>query len=49
LVDLPRLDDFDHVPDSIRQRIFSADVRSIEAWVEFAFDAPDLQSIFESN
>lgn len=40
---------FGTVPDSLRQRIFAADVRSIEAWVERAFDAPDLQSIFDAN
>jgi hypothetical protein len=33
----------------LRQRIFAADVGSIEAWVERAFEAPDLQSIFDSN
>jgi hypothetical protein len=40
---------FGTVPDPIRQRIFAADVGSIEAWVDRAFDAPDLQSIFDSN
>jgi predicted transposase YdaD len=33
----------------LRQRIFAADVKSIEAWLERSFDAPDLPSIFESN
>jgi len=40
---------FGTLPDPLRQRIFTADVGSIEAWVERAFDAPDLQSIFDSN
>jgi Domain of unknown function (DUF4351) len=40
---------FGTLTDSLRQRIFAADAASIEAWVERAFDAPDLQSIFESN
>jgi uncharacterized protein DUF4351 len=40
---------FGVVPEQIRQRIFSADVHAIESWVERAFDAPDLQSIFDSN
>jgi len=40
---------FGTLPGPLRQRIFAADVGSIEAWVERAFDAPDLQSIFESN
>ena len=40
---------FGGIPASVRQRIFEADVRSIEVWVERAFDAPDLQSIFASN
>jgi len=40
---------FGTLPDPLRQRIFAADVGSIEAWVERAFDAPDLPSIFDSN
>jgi len=40
---------FGAVPSSVRQRIFSASVSEIESWVERAFDAPDLQSVFESN
>ena len=40
---------FGTLPDPLRQRIFAADAASIEAWVERAFDAPDLQSIFASN
>jgi hypothetical protein len=33
----------------LRQRIFSADVATLEAWVERVSDASDLQSVFESN
>jgi predicted transposase/invertase (TIGR01784 family) len=40
---------FGTLPAAVRQRIFAADVVAIEAWVERAFDAPDLQSIFDSN
>jgi len=40
---------FGTLPDPLRDRIFAADVGSIEAWVERAFDASDLQSIFDSN
>jgi hypothetical protein len=40
---------FGTLPGPLRQRIFAADVGSIEAWVDRAFDAPDLQSIFDSN
>lgn len=39
---------FGVVPAPLRQRIFTAGVGEIEAWVERAFDAPDLQSVFES-
>jgi hypothetical protein len=40
---------FGLLPDPVRQRIFAAEATAIEAWVERAFDAPDLQSVFESN
>jgi len=40
---------FGVVSPQLRQRIFSADGATLEAWVERAFDAPDLQSVFESN
>jgi len=40
---------FGTLPDPLRQRIFAADAGSIETWVERAFDAPDLHSIFDSN
>jgi hypothetical protein len=32
---------FGAVPDTLRQRIFAADVGSIDRWVERAFEAPD--------
>ncbi len=38
---------FGEVPSEVRQRIFAANVTEIEAWVERAFEAPDLQSVFE--
>lgn len=40
---------FGPIPTPLRERIFGANVGSIEAWVERAFDAPDLQSIFDPN
>jgi hypothetical protein len=40
---------FGPIPAPLRERIFSANVGSIETWVERAFDAPDLQSIFDPN
>jgi predicted transposase YdaD len=40
---------FGPIPAPLRDRIFGADVGSIEAWIERAFDAPDLQSIFDPN
>jgi hypothetical protein len=40
---------FGAVPAALHQRIFAADVASIETWVERAFEAPDLQSVFDSN
>jgi predicted transposase/invertase (TIGR01784 family) len=40
---------FGLVPTSVRELIFAADVGAIERWVERAFDAPDLQSVFETN
>ena len=40
---------FGTLPNSIRQRIFAANVTEMESWVERAFDAPNLQSVFESN
>jgi hypothetical protein len=40
---------FGAVPSLLRERIFAADVGQIEAWVERAFDAPDLHAVFENN
>jgi hypothetical protein len=40
---------FGAVPPQLRRRIFSADVATLEAWVVRVSDAPDLQSVFESN
>ena len=40
---------FGPIPTPLRERIFGSNVGSIEAWVERAFDAPDLQSIFDPN
>ena len=40
---------FGVVPEHLRHRIFAADVHAIESWVERAFDAPDLNSVFDSN
>jgi hypothetical protein len=40
---------FGAVSPQLRQRIFSADVATLEAWVERLLDASDLQSVFESN
>jgi predicted transposase YdaD len=40
---------FGALPDPIRHSISSADAERIEAWVERAFDAPSLQSVFDSN
>ena len=40
---------FGEIPASFRQRIFAADMSSLETWVERAFDARDLQSIFDPN
>ena len=40
---------FGDLPASVRRRLFTADVAAIESWVERAFDAPDLHSIFGPN
>jgi hypothetical protein len=40
---------FGAIPVALHERIFAADVASIETWVERAFEAPDLQSVFDSN
>jgi hypothetical protein len=40
---------FGNVPARLHERIFSADLASLEVWFDRAMDAPDLQSIFGSN
>ena len=40
---------FGAIPADLHKRIFAADVAAIETWVERAFEAPDLQSVFDSN
>ena len=40
---------FGHLPVTLQQRLFTADVAAIESGAERALDAPDLQSVFESN
>ena len=40
---------FGALPLPFRQRLFAANVVVIEAWAKRAFDAPDLQSVFETN
>ena len=40
---------FGALPGSARQRIFDADVKTIDGWVERAFDAPNLHAVFEAN
>jgi predicted transposase YdaD len=40
---------FGVVSPQLRQRIFAADVATLEEWVERVIDAPDLQSVFEPN
>jgi hypothetical protein len=40
---------FGVIPAALRQRIFDADVDSIDAWAKRILDASSLESIFESN
>jgi hypothetical protein len=40
---------FGVVPSVVHERIVTADVASIMAWVERVLDAPDLQSVFDAN
>jgi predicted transposase YdaD len=40
---------FGDLPTHLRQRIFAADVATVEEWVDRVLDARDLQSVFESN
>ena len=37
------------ISPQLRQRIFAADVATLEEWVERVLDAPDLPSVFASN
>jgi predicted transposase YdaD len=39
---------FGVMPAALRQRVFSADLGSIEAWFGQAIDGPDLESVFKS-
>jgi predicted transposase YdaD len=39
---------FGVLPAALRQRVFSADLGSIEAWFGQAIDGPDLESVFKS-
>ena len=39
---------FGVLPTPLRQRVFSADLGSIEAWFGQAIDGPDLESVFKS-
>lgn len=40
---------FGVMPESIRQRVFAAEVTEIDAWFDRACHAPDLQSVFNPN
>jgi hypothetical protein len=40
---------FGDIPSHLRQRIFAADVATLEQWADRVLDARDLQSVFESN
>jgi hypothetical protein len=37
---------FGHLPAHLRQRVFAADVQSLDTWFDRAIDAADLQSVF---
>jgi predicted transposase/invertase (TIGR01784 family) len=37
---------FGHLPTHLRQRVFAADVQSLDTWFDRAIDAADLQSVF---
>jgi hypothetical protein len=39
---------FGVLPAALRQRVFSADLGSIEAWFGQAIEGPDLESVFKS-
>lgn len=38
---------FGALPTALRQRVFTADLASIETWFERAIDGPDLESVFK--
>jgi hypothetical protein len=38
---------FGALPTALRQRVFAADLASIETWFERAIDGPDLESVFK--
>jgi hypothetical protein len=40
---------FGDVPPHLRQRIFAADVATLEKWADRVLDARDLQAMFESS
>jgi hypothetical protein len=40
---------FGGMPDSVRQRIFAANIGEIDSWVDRACHAPDLHSVFDAN
>jgi hypothetical protein len=37
---------FGIVPAALRQRVFTADLESIETWFERAIDGPDIEFVF---
>lgn len=39
---------FGVLPAAVRQRVFTADLASIETWFERAIEGPDLESVFKS-
>lgn len=39
---------FGVLPAAVRQRVFTADLGSVETWFERAIDGPDLESVFKS-
>jgi len=40
---------FGDIPRGVRERISSADLPSLQKWLEQVFDAPDLPSVFGST
>jgi hypothetical protein len=37
---------FDRLPAHLRERVFTADVQSLDTWLDRSIDAADLQSVF---